>query len=607
MVRWPYGTSWMLKRSLLHWPMLSSSPHQERTESLQACGSWHCKAASHCALLVSSLFTGCLNHSFFPSAWKTSIIVPLVKDEKKDRTMSNVRPISLQSCLGKLFMKVLAHRLGSIFARFPILNPAQRGFIHGGSITKCIDELLDAWEHGRSTKSELYTLFYDIAQAYDSVQRDVLVRAMRRLRMPDSFVELVADSLTDLSSCVRTAYGVSRRFEVQRSLRQGCPLAPLLFVVLMDALHDGLEVNPFSGARAGLGLPLRPTLELQMSSLGYADDTNMLANNLANLSILNDWVHYFLRFNALRLNHGKCELVGRDAAGLPVTAAAIATAGITIEGHAIVPVAHDAPIRYLGVHCRFDGEWNAQHLKSTAMVQLFSRVVSKFKLSVRQAAYMFSTFLLPKLELALRYITGPHVNQWIKQYDAVLVGSIKHTIGSPLSLSHSAVALTAGFLLPSWLEVAVKVSELFIRLNTVEQNDRWSRFGRILMLARVGTVSGKRNLVHKDSDSGCRFQRAAAHAVNQLQWRMQLREELVRGAARDSNQHLFNRSPAGLLLGSDDCSSSEQTGTSQLATQSWLMTAGLAGVLQPLLSTFTSIQTARTIRTARPSQPPLGH
>jgi exonuclease III/ribonuclease HI len=523
--------------------------------------------------LVSSLFTGCLDHSFFPSAWKTSVIVPLVKDEKKDRTMSNVRPISLQSCLGKLFMKVLAHRLGSIFARFPILNPAQRGFIHGGSITKCIDELLDAWDHGRSVKSELYTLFYDIAQAYDSVQRGVLVRAMRRLRMPGSFVELVADSLTGLSSCVRTAYGVSRRFDVQRSLRQGCPLAPLLFVVLMDALHDGLEVNPFSGARAGLVLPLRPSVDLQISSLGYADDTNILANNLANLRILNDWVHYFLRFNSLRLNHGKCELVGRDAAGLPVTAAAIVAAGITIEGHAITPVAHDAPIRYLGVHCRFDGDWSAQHHKSTAMVQLFSRVVSKFKLSVRQASYMFSTFLLPKLELALRYITGPHVNQWIKQYDAVLVGSIKHAIGSPLSLSHSAVALTAGFLLPSWLEVAVKVSELFIRLNTVELDDRWSRFGRILMLSRAGSVTGKRNLVNKDSDSGCRFQRAAAHAVNQLQWSMQLREELIRGAARVHKQHLFNRSPAGLLLSSDECSSSEllalSDGNAKLSHDCW--------------------------------------
>ena len=80
------------------------------------------------------------------------------------------------------------------------------------------------------------------------MQRDVLVRAMRRLHMPESFIRLITDSLTGLSSCVRTAYGVSRRFEVQRSLRQGCPLAPLLFVILMDALHDGLEHNPMTGA-----------------------------------------------------------------------------------------------------------------------------------------------------------------------------------------------------------------------------------------------------------------------------------------------------------------------------------------------------------------------
>jgi len=521
--------------------------------------------------LVQSLFSSCLALSFFPSAWKTSVIVPLVKDEKKERTMSNVRPISLQNCLGKLFMKVLAHRLGNIFARFPILNSAQRGFIHGGSINKCIDELLDAWELGRANKSELYTLFYDIAQAYDSVQRDVLLRAMRRLRIPLSFITLIEDSLTGLSSCVRTAYSVSRRFDVQRSLRQGCPLAPLLFVILMDALHDGLEINPFSGVRAGLTLRLPHTDDLQLASLGYADDTNILANNLANLRILNDWVHYFMRFNALRLNHAKCEMVGRGSDGLPVTAVAVAAAGILIEGHAVVPVEHDRAIRYLGVHCRFDGDWSAQHAKSTAMLQLFSRVVSKFKLSVSQAAYIFNTFLLPKLELALRYITGPHVNEWIRGYDRVLVGAIKHAIESPLRLSHSAVALSAGFLLPSWLEIAVKVSELFIRVNTVDADIRWSRLGRLLMLQQVGAVVDQRNLSKKDRDTGSRLQRAAAHAVNHLHWKMQMREEHSRDSAR--NLHLFARAPAGLLLGSDACTSTTAVtltaGISTVAHDCW--------------------------------------
>ena len=110
---------------------------------------------------------------------------------------------------------------------------------------------------------------------------------------------------------------------------------------------------------------------------------------------------------------------------------------------------------------------------------------------------MVNTFLLPKLELALRYITGANANRWISRYDAALVGSIKHAVTSPLSLSHSAVALTAGFLLPSWLEVAVKVSELFIRLNTVDADDRWSRLGRLLMLTRVGSVVNKRNFAKR--------------------------------------------------------------------------------------------------------------
>ena len=59
--------------------------------------------------------------------------------------MSNVRPISLQNCLGKLLSKVLAMRLGRILCEHPILHPSQRGFIPGGTTSKCIDELLDAF------------------------------------------------------------------------------------------------------------------------------------------------------------------------------------------------------------------------------------------------------------------------------------------------------------------------------------------------------------------------------------------------------------------------------------------------------------------------------
>ena len=248
---------------------------------------------------VVELFSACLLTASFPSAWKTGVILPFIKDAAKDRTMINIRPITLQSCLGKLFFKLLARRLGEILRRHPILNSSQRGFVLGGTTMKCVDELLDAWEWSRNSDSEQYTVFYDIKQAYDCVQMPVLIRSMKRLRMPLPFIALIADSLIDLQSCVRTIYGETRCFPVRRSIRQGDPLAPLLFVILMDALHDGLEVNPFTQQRHGCQL-VYPSATVELSSLGYADDTTVIANNLDNLRLQNDWVKYFMRFNVMR-------------------------------------------------------------------------------------------------------------------------------------------------------------------------------------------------------------------------------------------------------------------------------------------------------------------
>src|SRR6185312_13730509 len=51
---------------------------------------------------------------------------------------------------------------------------------------------------------------------------------------------------------------------------------PLLFVILMDALHDGLDCNPFTGEQHGLSMQLSDHTRVSLPSLGYADDTTVL-------------------------------------------------------------------------------------------------------------------------------------------------------------------------------------------------------------------------------------------------------------------------------------------------------------------------------------------
>ena len=120
-----------------------------------------------------------------------------------------------------------------------------------------------------------------------------------------------------------------------------------------------------------------------------------------------------------------------------MTAADLQLHGIEIEGNSLAPVAHDQPIRYLGVHCRFDGSWHAQHAKSLGMVHKFTSVVRKFDVSLSQARYMFNVFLMPKLELALHYVHGPGHAQFRQSCNSILVGCIKHAVTIPAAAEPS--------------------------------------------------------------------------------------------------------------------------------------------------------------------------
>ena len=517
---------------------------------------------------VTELFTTCLRTSMFPSAWKTGVIIPFVKDAQKDRTMSNIRPISLQSCLGKLLTKLLAHRLASILQRHPILNASQRGFILGGTTMKCIDELLDAWDWSRANNAELHTLFYDIKQAYDSVQTHVLIRALHRIHLPPKFIALVADSLAGLTSCIRTSYGLTRLFGVHRSLRQGDPLAPLLFVILMDGLHDGLALNPFTNASHGCRLRLKDGV-IEVSSLGYADDTGILTNSLPDLKLQNDWVQYFMRFNLMRLNGLKCELVGRKSDGTALTAGDVAVLNINVDDVALTPLAHDKPIRYLGLHITFDGSCKEQQNKSRSMIMTFTRLAIKFRLSVKQTVYMFNVFLITRLELALHYIHGPGTSDWVKQCDRLLIGCIRHIVGSPIRLSHSAVALIIHLILPSWLEPSIKVSELFFRANS--SDTRWAELGRVIMRsAGLSTVDVNSSLPHQNN--GSRSARAAHLALHKLRWNLFLRG--VRDAG-DRHPHVYDTlaAPDVPIANSVECSVVRRVrfaeGPSDIAHDAW--------------------------------------
>ena len=76
-------------------------------------------------------------HSF-PFIWKISFIILIHKIEKPLNSPASFRPISLTSCVSKLFERILLSRLLFFLESNFILSPRQAGFRFGRSTLPCL-------------------------------------------------------------------------------------------------------------------------------------------------------------------------------------------------------------------------------------------------------------------------------------------------------------------------------------------------------------------------------------------------------------------------------------------------------------------------------------
>ena len=101
------------------------------------------------------------------------------------------------------------------------------------------------------------------------------------------------------------------------------------------------------------------------------------------------------------------------------------------------------------------------------------------------------------------------------------------------ALSNRAVAHALGIILPSRLEAAVKVSELFLRINSSRPDCRWGQLGRLLLRQELPSeVDSSTQFPHDRNDT--RLTRASKLAVK-LGWSLRLLDDRT----DHRNAHLF--------------------------------------------------------------------
>ena len=187
--------------------------------------------------------------------------------------------------------RVLANRLQLVIS--DLIGSEQTFAVKGRSIQdnlQLIREVLEGIEDG--TEAALISL--DQSNAFDRVDHRFLATVLETAGFKPEFRKWISMMYHNPQAVVQVNARRSRVFAIERSVRQGCPLSPLLYVLALEPLLRRLRTtNP-----ALRGVPFTGPLTARVSA--FADDITVFVSRRLNIKAVKKAVSEYERLQEPR-------------------------------------------------------------------------------------------------------------------------------------------------------------------------------------------------------------------------------------------------------------------------------------------------------------------
>ena len=219
---------------------------------------------------VLAVFDEFYQYSKFEKPFNATFIA-LISKKNGASNIQDFRPISLVGSVYKILAKVLANRLKEVLEQ--LISESQNSFVGDRQILDSVLIVNECVDSRMKSKIAGVICKLDIEKAYDHVNWEALLDLLKRMGFEGRWCRWIHTCIFTVQFSILFNGSPVDFFGSSRGLRQGGPLSPRLFLVMMEVFSKMMKRAEEAGLVRGFMTVGRQGGRVGVSHLLFANDT----------------------------------------------------------------------------------------------------------------------------------------------------------------------------------------------------------------------------------------------------------------------------------------------------------------------------------------------